>query len=239
MPCATLHVLVHLISPSLQASKFPAIYSIKFSPPDAPEHYTLTDMIIWATLPYALWQLSYHFLITVRKRNKIAAGRPTSFTWLRKSYSGNFLGKFVLGFPESAQESVFMAIQYVYAMLTMLPCPIWFWYRWASAAFLMAVFTWASWNGATYYIDVFGKRMEKELDALKKEVARMSKSPEMSGQEGTSAFGGSPVGSPSGLNGGMDGVARASALDLGPAATEGEAKVSEGLTVRKGAKLSG
>ena len=80
MPCATLHVLVHLIPPEMQLDKFPAIFTIKFSPPDAPEHYSLSDMIIWATLPYAIWQLSYHFLITVRKRNQIAAGRPTSFT---------------------------------------------------------------------------------------------------------------------------------------------------------------
>ncbi|EME87513.1 uncharacterized protein MYCFIDRAFT_109102, partial [Pseudocercospora fijiensis CIRAD86] len=178
MPCATLHVLVHLIPEQMQLEKFPAIHTIKYSAPDAPEHYTLKDMVIWATLPYAIWQISYHFMITVRKRAKIAAGRPTSFTWLRKSYAGNFLGKFVLSFPEAYQETVFMFIQYFYALLTMLPCPLWFWYRWASAAFMMVVFTWSSWNGATYYIDVFGKRMEKELEQLRKEVARMAKSPE-------------------------------------------------------------
>ncbi|KAK5697434.1 hypothetical protein LTR97_007572 [Elasticomyces elasticus] len=214
MPCATLHVLVHLISPEVQLAKFPAVHTIKYSLPDAPEHYQLRDMILWATLPYAFWQLSYHFLITVRKRSKIAAGRPTSFTWLRRSYRGNFLGKFVLSCPESMQESVFMGIQYAYALLTMLPCPIWFWYRWASAGFLMLFFTWASWNGATYYIDVFGKRMEKELDSLRKEVARMAKSPELSGQ--------SPFTSPNGPAG-MDGTViggagRTTALDLGPAA---------------------
>ncbi|KAK4993982.1 hypothetical protein LTR28_001061, partial [Elasticomyces elasticus] len=54
----------------------------------------------------------------------------------------------------------------------MLPCPIWFWYRWASAAFLCAVFIWSVYNGATYYIDVFGKRMEKELEELRREVSR-------------------------------------------------------------------
>jgi hypothetical protein len=234
MPCATLHVLVHLIPQTMQLEKFPAIHTIKYSSPDAPEHYSLGDMIIWATLPYAIWQLSYHFLITVRKRQKIAAGRPTSFTWLRKSYSGNFLGKFVLSFPESAQEGVFMGIQYTYALLTMLPCPLWFWYRWASAGFMMIVFTWASWNGATYYIDVFGKRMEKELESLRKEVARMAKSPEMVGQDGTSAFA-SPVGSPNGPQG-LDSATKASALDLGPPASkdgEEQTKVSDGLTVKQ------
>lgn len=175
----------------------------------------MTDMIIWATLPYAIWQLTYHLLITKRKSNKIAAGRPTSFTWLRKSYSGTFLGKFVLSFPEQWQETVFMCIQYSYAMLTMLPCPIWFWYRWASAGFMMVVFTWASWNGATYYIDVFGRRMEKELEELRKEVQRL----ESSG-----------IGSPEALQG-QEG-ATASALDLGPAAKENTN--ANGTTHRKG-----
>ncbi|KAK0330693.1 hypothetical protein LTR94_031843, partial [Friedmanniomyces endolithicus] len=91
MPCATLHVLVHLVPASRQQTLFPAIHTIKYSLPSAPEHYSLTDMILWATLPYAVWQLAYHILITVRKRSAIAAGRPTSFTWLRRSYRGNVL----------------------------------------------------------------------------------------------------------------------------------------------------
>jgi len=162
----------------MQREKFPAIYSIRFSPSDAPEHYTLREMIIWATVPYAVWQLSYHFLITVRRREKIAAGRPTSFTWLRKSYAKNFLGKFVLRQPEWLQEPCFMMIQYVYALLTMIPCPLWFYNRWASALFLMVVFTWATYNGATFYIDVFGRRMERELDALKRDISSWGATPE-------------------------------------------------------------
>lgn len=74
MPCATLHCMVHLIPPEMQKAKFPAIYSIRFSSPKSPEHYTLGSMILWSTLPYAVWQLSYHFMITVRHREKIAAG---------------------------------------------------------------------------------------------------------------------------------------------------------------------
>lgn len=104
-----------------------------------------------------------------------------------------------------------MGIQYSYAMLTMLPCPLWFWNRWAGAGFLMVVFTWACWNGATYYIDVFGRRMEKELESLKKEVQRMSQSP---GSEGLT-----PMGSPEGLKG-MEGGGRSGALDLGPSAQQ-------------------
>lgn len=170
MPCATLHCLVHLIPAELQATRYPAIYNIRYSSPDSPEHYNLPAMVLWATIPYLIWQLSYHFLITVRRRAKIAAGRPTSFTWLRKSYARNFLGKFVLSLPESLQEWAFMAIQYIYAVITMVPCPLWFWSKNASAAFLMAVFLWSVYNGATYYIDVFGTRFQKELEKLKREV---------------------------------------------------------------------
>jgi hypothetical protein len=177
MPCVTLHCLVHLLSPEMQMEKYPAIYNIRHSDPGSPHHYSLFQMMLWATLPYAVWQLSYHFLITVRRREVIKAGRPTSFTWLRKSYAKTWIGKIVLSLPESLQESAFMVIQYLYAVFTMLPCPVWFWYRWPSGIFLMVVFIWSVYNGATFYIDVFGNRFRKELEALKKDVAMWQASP--------------------------------------------------------------
>lgn len=172
MPCVTLHCISHLMPDAMQRDRFPAIYTIKNSAVTSPEHYRLRDMIIWATVPYAVWQLTYHFMISVRRRDSIAAGRPTSFTWLRKSYAKNFLGRAVLSLPEYLQEPAFMGIMYVYALLTMVPCPLWFWSRWASATFIMSVFTWATYNGAEYYIEVFGKRMEKELEAMKRDMQR-------------------------------------------------------------------
>jgi hypothetical protein len=172
MPCLTLHCLVHLLPPAYQAKRYPAIYAVLYSQPSSPEHYTLFQMMLWASLPYAVWQLSYHFLISVRRRDKIAAGRPTSFTWLRRSFANVWIGKVVLSFPEALQEPAYMGLQYLYALLTMVPCPLWFWSRWASGLFLGAVFSWSVWNGATYYIDVFGTRFQKELEALKKDVAK-------------------------------------------------------------------
>lgn len=60
----------------------------------------------------------------------------------------------------------------------MLPCPIWFWYRWPSGGFLAIVFMWSIYNGATYYIDVFGTKFQKELEALQRDVAKWQSSPE-------------------------------------------------------------
>ncbi|MCJ1478470.1 hypothetical protein MMC13_007150 [Lambiella insularis] len=179
MPPVTLHCMVHLTDAEFQKARFPAIYAIRYSPPSSPEHYSLWSMMIWATVPYAVWQLAYHFLITVRRREKIAAGRPTSFTWLRKSYSKAWIGRLVLSLPEPLQEPAFMLVQYTYALGTTVPCPVWFWYRWPSASFLMAVFVWSIYNGATYYIDVFGKRFQNELEQLKKDVAKWQSTPDM------------------------------------------------------------
>lgn len=177
MPCATLHCVVHLMPNDYQRQAYPAVWAIRNAPTDSPIRYGLGQMMIWATLPYAVWQLSYHFMITVRRRDKIAAGRPTSFTWLRKSYAKNFLGRFVLSLPEYLQEPAFMMIQYSYAVLTMVPCPLWFWSRWASGGFLTIVFIWSTYNGANYYIEVYSKRFQKELEQLKKDVSKWQNSP--------------------------------------------------------------
>ena len=179
MPCATLHCVVHLFSEENQKKRFPAIWTIKTSPPGSPTAYAnIVSMLAWSTIPYAFWQLSYYFFITVRRREKIAAGRPTSFTWLLRSYSKSWLGKMVLALPDMFQEPAFMLIQYVYAVMTMLPCPLWFYNRYASSIFLLSVFAWSVHNGSTYYIDVFGKRFQKELEAMKAEVAKWQSSPE-------------------------------------------------------------
>ncbi|KAL2021473.1 hypothetical protein VTK56DRAFT_7106 [Thermocarpiscus australiensis] len=182
MPCATLHCVVHLLDPDLQRARFPAIWTIKNSPPGSATAYAnVLSMLAWSSIPYAVWQLSYYFFITVRRREKIAAGRPTSFTWLRRSYSKVWIGKVVLSLPEALQEPAFMLIQYAYAVLTMLPCPLWFFSRWASALFLLLVFAWSVYNGSTYYIDVFGKRFQKELEAMRAEVAKWQHSPDVAG----------------------------------------------------------
>ena len=179
MPPVTLHCMLHLTPAEMQKSRFSAIYAIKNSSPDSPIHYSLLSMVVWSSVPYGIWQISYHFLISVRRREKIAAGRPTSFTWLRKSYGNSWIGKLVLGLPEPLQEPGFMVTQYLYALGSMIPCPIWLWFRWPSACFLLCLFTWSIYNGATYYIDVFGKRFQKELEQMKKDVAKWQASPDV------------------------------------------------------------
>ena len=184
MPCVALHCIVHLLPKEVQRERFPAVYNIAYSSKGSPEHYSLSQMMLWATIPYATWQLSYHFLITVRRREKIAAGRPTSFTWLRRSFGKTAIGKIVLSLPESLQEPAYMGIQYGYALLTMTPCPLWFWSRWASGIFLSVVFAYSVYNGAKFYIDIFGMRFQKELEQLRRDVAKWQSTPELAAKNG-------------------------------------------------------
>lgn len=61
MPPVVFHTLVHVADPAFVAERFPAISRVKTT-----DRYGLGEMVIFATIPYAIWQLLYHFLITVR-----------------------------------------------------------------------------------------------------------------------------------------------------------------------------
>ncbi|QSL64509.1 hypothetical protein MERGE_001810 [Pneumocystis wakefieldiae] len=64
-----------------------------------------------------------------------------------------------------------MAIQYIYTLITMAPCPWWYSHKKFSTIFLSSLFAWSVWNGASYYVDVFGRRFQKELEDLRREVS--------------------------------------------------------------------
>ena len=49
------------------------------------------------------------------------------------------------------QEPAFMFIQYSYAVVTMLPCPLWFYHLKLSSIFISFVALMSVYNGATYY----------------------------------------------------------------------------------------
>lgn len=78
----------------------------------------------------------------------------------------------------------------------------------------MIVFTWSIYNGAVYYIDVFGTRFQKELDQLKKDVAKWQMSPDIGAKTPGSEH-------MAGLDGTLSGDTRLENLSLGAAAHDG------------------
>ena len=103
MPPVVLHTLLHLLPTEYSHQRYPALKDVPF-------------LGIWrsfwiSTLVHSLWQGWYYFFIIVRRKEKIAAGRPTSFTWLRRSYAKTWIGKWVNTHPEALQPYAFMGIQ--------------------------------------------------------------------------------------------------------------------------------
>lgn len=163
MPPVTMFVLVHELPEAYIAERYPGIANI--------EKWNFANGLVWTSIYYTIWQVCYHYFITVRKRSQIAKGKVTSFTYLKHKNSDSTLGRFVNGLPYTwMQIAAFTLIQFGYQMLTMLPCPIWFKYKHACGGFVAFIFVWSAYNGATYYIEVFGKRFEKEVNRLKSEM---------------------------------------------------------------------
>jgi len=113
--------------------------------------------------------------VYVDRRTKIASGqRTTSLTYLlndKRSVIGRALERTA---PEK-REARFMIGQFIYGMLMELPA-VYLLYdspRW-SAAFMLLIFTVSVWNGGGFYIEVFGRKFERELEALRKELAERS-----------------------------------------------------------------
>ena len=62
-------------------------------------------------------------------------------------------------------------------MIFMVPPAILFIHSaFASSVFLVVIFSVSAWNGATFYVEVFGRKFERELERLRKEMELASAS---------------------------------------------------------------
>jgi len=161
---------------------------------------------------YVIWQMLYWKFVLINRRWKIESGqRTTSFSFLLND-KHSVIGRFLSYAPPKYREALFMGGQLFYSILTELPAVYVlydssFW----SGAFLLAIFSVSVWNGGGFYIEVFGRKFERELEALRKELAEATgrsdrSSPSMSdgilslpSDDDSSTYGGSPAGSPTTL----------------------------------------
>lgn len=166
MPPISLFVIVHELPYDYQVIRFPAVILV--------DQWNFSRGIFITSIFYTIWQVGYHYFITIRKKDQIEKGKVTSFSHLKNAKKNSPLGKFVNGLPYNwMQILAFTLIQFGYQVLTMVFCPIWYKHKHLCAIFVTFIFAWASYNGATYYIDVFGKRYEKEVNKLKLEIKNL------------------------------------------------------------------
>ena len=64
----------------------------------------------------ALWQVAYLLGVSIRRKEKIKAGRVTSFTYLRDHNKG-WIGKTIRKTPEWRREPTFMICQTICALV--------------------------------------------------------------------------------------------------------------------------
>ena len=126
--------------------------------------------ILYTSFLYFIWQLSYHYFITIRRADQIKNGQMTSFEYLRKAFAKKLIGKLVNSLPEPFPVVAFTLIQYGYQLTTMSLCPIFFQYKYAASAFVSFIFLTSCYNGATYYVDFYGKKFQKEVLRLQDEL---------------------------------------------------------------------
>ncbi|KAH7931377.1 hypothetical protein BV22DRAFT_1108796 [Leucogyrophana mollusca] len=147
--------------------RFPALAQVP--------HLSPASAILLSSAIYVVWQLLYWKFVLVDRRTKIASGqRTTSFSFLLNDKRGA-IGRVLSKVPPQYREGFFMGGQLVYSILTELPAvyllydsPMW------SGTFLIFIFAVSVWNGGGFYIEVFGRKFERELEALRKELAETS-----------------------------------------------------------------
>ena len=134
------------------------------------DHITIMEFL---TLPlglYLCWQLSYCFIIEVPLRYQLAADPDliTSLRYLANDKKNGFRNLCIsvlcwLGLSQPGEEFdadsfkakfSFSFFQFVYTAITIIPTPFLYSSYPLSCIYLMLLYSFGTWNGASYYIEV-------------------------------------------------------------------------------------
>ncbi|KAF9362200.1 hypothetical protein BGX34_006631 [Mortierella sp. NVP85] len=162
-PPITLYV-VRWLYPDPEHTRFPAMKGMDVLP-------TLSSLKSAIAL-YLTWQIAYYVFVVVRQREKIKAGkRVTSYTWLLSDPKGGAISKAAHRFGEKYSIVTFMGMQLIYTFVTCLFGLLLYRSFKLNTIFLVGLFNVSAWNGACYYMEVFGKVYEKQMSKLAAEVS--------------------------------------------------------------------
>ena len=169
------HSLDKLTSFFLHAFPPITVHLLRWGLIPSPYHYPDTS-ISWAdvfSLPiglYLSWQLGYWFITEILLRKQLAEDKDliTSIRWLSMDKKNGFRNLCVkmlqsLGVAEAGEELdpdslktkvVFAISQFIYTLITILPTSFLYSSYRLSCVYLVLIFGWGTWNGASYYIEV-------------------------------------------------------------------------------------
>ncbi|KAL0074588.1 hypothetical protein J3Q64DRAFT_1649090 [Phycomyces blakesleeanus] len=144
-------------------TRFPALAQLP--------HISFAQAMIYSNAAYIVWQTLYFLFIMVGRREKVESGlRLTSYSWLLNDTNGKkgFIQKAAFMFGEKYKLYMFMLLQLAYNILTTIPTCFLYSHFWVHTIFLISMFAASVWNGANYYIEVFSRRYNLEVEKMDK-----------------------------------------------------------------------
>lgn len=181
------HSLDKLTSFFLHAFPPIVVHLLRWGMISSPYHYPETDLSFYDafSLPiglYITWQIGYWVVTEIFLRRQLAADKDliTSVRWLSMDKKNGFRNLSVKLLksgglmspgedldPDSVKTKIVFAVsQLVYTLLTVLPTPFLYGSYRLSCAYLVFIFGWGTWNGASYYIEVFAERYSLQFVAI-------------------------------------------------------------------------
>ncbi|KAK8869577.1 hypothetical protein IAR55_000144 [Kwoniella newhampshirensis] len=135
------------------------------------DDYKWYTMILLSGVPYILWQAAYYKFISIDRKSKIESGqRENSFHYMLNDKRGP-IGKALQGIRPEHREQWFIFGQLIYSIIFMIPpAALYIHSPRSSSVFLITIFAVSVWNGASFYVEVFGRKFERELERLRKEM---------------------------------------------------------------------
>ncbi|KAJ3050944.1 hypothetical protein HK097_008083 [Rhizophlyctis rosea] len=122
---------------------------------------------------YVFWQAAYWVFVWSMKADKIKSGYATSTTYLLAN-NKSIVYRLTRRFGPALQPYMFMLIQLVFTIVTVVPTWFYFHYKWMHASALVLSLCMATYNGANYYFEVFSRRYVDELKGLEKQLQKMA-----------------------------------------------------------------
>lgn len=125
--------------------------------------YPLTDFYLYASGSYFLWLFIYYLIIFCLTYERcIRKGNLTLYQWamedqttLTYSYTG-LLGERFRPLMFLSQHAISNLVLFCIAYMLVYN-------YWLLTLSMFSIICWSVWNGATYYIDLFSRRYEKDL----------------------------------------------------------------------------
>ena len=145
------------------------------------------ELLLHPLALYLCWQLGYWAVTEVGLRSSLAADPDliTSLRYLAGDKKNGFRNLCLrlmrrLGVAEPDEELdpdtikakvAFFVCQLIYTLVTILPTPFLYSNYFLSSTYMVIIYSWGTWNGASYYIEVFAERYRLQFVSAGKEMS--------------------------------------------------------------------